>query len=218
MDIQKTELGHSFAYQELRNQCRAVWGAVSFPGERPGFAVVCAMNHKRHLDSYPIFLLDEFESFDTRELVRQSAALDLKYFITLHCLYKPDASDGWIGDSKNAAAAKFIEEMNAEDNRTHRGDSAPHREPFRLSSTALLEMKPLYPFVLATLKDLVKAERRMLFLKDSKIKDYLSQIEEGEVADLELGGLSGYRGVGLCRSRDAPADCRRRINGPYRRR
>lgn len=187
IDLRTTELGKTFNYRELRSHCKAVWASVSWPGKRPGFAVVVGMAHKRHLDSYDIFLLDEYESFDMRQLVRQCGALDLKYFITFHSLCQPDASDKWIGDSKNDAAAKFIEEMNAEGERANRKDFTTYREPFRLNSTMMLEMENPYSFILPQIKDLVNAEHRQLFLKDSKVVNYLARVEEAEIAELQLG-------------------------------
>jgi len=183
VDLREIELGHAFTYIELSTHFRAVWGGVSFPGKRPGFAVVVGMGRERHFDSHDIFLLDEFESFDIRKLVRQCGAFDLKYGISLHSGYGP-ALGRWVGDFKNDAASKFIEEMNAEQ---HRDGSAEGREPFSLTPTLMLEMENLYSFILPQLKDLLTAERRQLFLKGSKIASYLSEIEDTQISELKSG-------------------------------
>ena len=98
IDLRTTELGHAFSYAELQGRCRALWGSVSFPGKRPGFAVVIGMDHKPHFDSHDIFLIDEFESFDMRQLIRQCGALDVKYGISLSRSYHPDSPGRWVGD------------------------------------------------------------------------------------------------------------------------
>lgn len=182
------ELGHTFSYRELRNQCSAVWGGVSWPGKRPGFAVVVGMDHKLHLDSRDVFLLEEFESFDIRQLVRQCGVLDLKYYISHHRSYSFESPDRWIGDYKHDAASRFIQERNEELQRGHgRDDPSPGRR-FNLNSTSMFEMeKGLYSFILAQIKELTHPERRRLFLKDSKVANYLGEIEESEIAELEQG-------------------------------
>jgi len=175
VDLRTTELGRIFTYAELLNYCRAVWGGVAWPGKRPGFAVVVAMDYKSHFDSHDIFLLDELESWDQRKLIRQCGALDLKYGISLHGEYGAGSSGRWVGDFKNDAAR-----MNAESNR-----KGPKQ--FSLSPTLMFEMQSLYAYILPQIKELLNPERRMLFLKGSKILNYLSEIEESEIADLERG-------------------------------
>ncbi len=154
-DFKKAELGHTFSYRELRNQCSAVWGGVSWPGKRPGFAVVVGMDHKLHLDSLDVFLLEEFESFDIRKLVRQCGVLDLKYHISIHRSYSFDSSDRWIGDYKHDAASRFIQERNEELQRGHGRDDPSPGPRFNLDSTSMLEMeKGLYSFILPQIKEL----------------------------------------------------------------
>jgi len=167
-DVKEAELGQTFEIKELKNCCKAVYGGVSFPGRRPGFAVVVAMNHARHFESHDVVLLDEVESFDIRELVRQCVVLDFKY-----------APNEWIGDWKNDAASPFIQEMN--DERTK-----GHQREFSLISTPLLEMEQLYPYILAEIKRLL-TDPKQLYLKESKVANYLSGIEPGEVVDLQQG-------------------------------
>jgi hypothetical protein len=186
MDIKTAPIGHTFSYRELRNQCSAVWGAVAWPGRRPGFAVVVGLDHKLHLDNRDVFLLEEFESCDVRRLVRQCGALDLKYHISLHRSYSLDAPDRWIGDYKHDAASRFIQERNEELQRVH-GRNDQGRQ-FSLDSTSMLDMeKGLYSYILPQIKELMHPERRRLFLKDSKVANYLGEIEESEITELERG-------------------------------
>lgn len=177
VDYKTIELGHTFRIPDLPILFKAVWGGVAWPGKRPGFAVVIGMSHEPHSDSHDIFLLDEFESFDMRELIRQCGAMDLKYAISL-----PDysgKSGQWIGDFENDAASRFIQEMN--------DDSKMHRGQFNLSPTLMLEMENLYSFVLPQIKGILNPDRRMLFLKNSKILSSLSEIESDEITELEIG-------------------------------
>ena len=184
--LKKSELGQSYNVQQLQCYCRAIYGGVAWPGKRPGFAVVVGMDHKFLSDSRDVFLLEEFESCDVRRLVRQCGALDLKYHISLHRSYSLDAPDRWIGDYKHDAASRFIQERNEELQRVHGQNDQGRR--FNLDSTPMLDMeKGLYSYILPRIKELMHPERRRLFLKDSRVLNYLSEVEESDLAELELG-------------------------------
>jgi hypothetical protein len=168
-DVENARLGEPFDTRELTRCCKTAYGGVSWPGRRPGFAVIVAMDRTRHLDSYDVCLLDEFESFDIRDLVRQCGALDFEYL-----------PSQWIGDWRNDAADKFLSEMNNESEDTN-------RRPFNLGWTPMFDMERLYPYILAEIRRLLASDRRQLFLKDSRILGYLSEIEPGGIAELERG-------------------------------
>ena len=172
-NFRTAELGHTFSETILDLQCKAVFGAVAFPDRRPGFAVIATMGKDKRCGSYDFALLDEFESSSMRDIVRQCGVLDLKYTPAM-----------WIGDSKNDAADRFIDEMN-EDLKS--ADGYKERRRFYLTSTSLLDIERPYPYILDTLKELLNPERRHLFLKDSKVRSYLAEIETGDVAELAWG-------------------------------
>ena len=174
MCIKTAELGHTFTRLELKKECRAICGGVAWPGKRPGFAVVLGMGNDKHFDSYDIYLLDEFESIDTRELVRQCGVLDLKY--------EPDM---WIGDNRNDAADKFIWEMNNE--RGKPDDSQIKVRCLSICSTQILDMAFPYQYILPELKHMLDIGRRQLFLKSSKTVDSLAAIEPQEISAFEIG-------------------------------
>jgi len=174
MCIKTAELGHTFTRLELKNECRAIYGGVAWPGKRPGFAVVLGMGNDKHFDSYDIYLLDEFESIDTRELVRQCGVMDLKFL-----------PERWIGDDRNDAADKFIWEMNSE--RCKPDDSQINMRCLSICPTQILEMAFPYQYILPELKRLLNKGRRQLFLKSSKVLDSLAAIEPQGLSTLELG-------------------------------
>lgn len=168
-DLKKAELGYTHEVRwEMNKACKAIFGGVSWPGKRPGYAVVVAMDLHRRFKSYEVCILAEYESPSVRELVRQCDILDYTY--------EPQK---WIGDWKNDAADKFIRELNSE--------KTKQVPKFSVNLTPMLEMENLYPYMLDELKRLLDAKRRMLFLKDAKVVNYLSEIEEEDIASLELG-------------------------------
>jgi len=61
----------------------------------------------------------------------------------------------------------------------------------------MLDMEQLYPFILPQIKELLDHERRQLFLKDSKVVNYLSAIEESEITTIELEDYPTIEALGL---------------------
>jgi hypothetical protein len=180
-DLKETSLGQPFERKDLKHCCKAIYAGVAWPGKRPGFAVVIAMDKEEHFDNHDICLLDEYESFDTRELVRQCGVLDHKY--------QPQR---WIGDSRNNAADRFIREMNSElesreDSQARIVGATERRRRFNVCSTQMLNMEQLYPYILPHIKSLLDKDRRQLFVKDSSVLNYLSAVEPSEIATLEFG-------------------------------
>jgi hypothetical protein len=55
-DVKKAKLGESFDIRKLKHCCKRIYGAVAFPGQREGFAVVVAMDRARHLDGHDVCL------------------------------------------------------------------------------------------------------------------------------------------------------------------
>lgn len=101
-DVKKAALNQAIGERwDVVRCCKAVYGAVSWPGKRPGFIVIVAMDPARHFDSHDIYLLEEFESSSVRDLVRQCDVLDFKY-----------SPERFIGDWKNDATDHFIRELN----------------------------------------------------------------------------------------------------------
>ena len=180
VDIKTAKLGQQFSQKDLKLKFQAIYGGVAWPGKRPGYAVVAAMGWAKHFDNYDIYLLDEFESMDMRVLVRQCGVLDYKYLPTM-CL----------GDGFNDAADRFIQEMNSEREPDYSGQQITIgkqlQRHFSICKTPILDMVCPYSYIMPELKRLLDKERRQLFLKDSKIFDYLVGIETQEIPTMEFG-------------------------------
>lgn len=170
MDTQTAQLTEKLVTQDLEARYKRIYGAVAFPGKRPGFAVVAGMIQEEHFESHDIYLIDEFESVDLRELIRQCGVMDYKY--------KPEV---WVGDSRNDAACRFISMMNEEFKSTRRS--------FGLSSTQILDMKNIYEFIFPQLKYLLNEDpsKRQLFLGDSKLVGELLVVDPFKINELEFG-------------------------------
>ena len=196
VDLKTIELGHTFDYKELQERFRLIYGGVSFPGRRPGFTCIVGMTPERHFDSHNLYLLDEYESFDMRKLVRQCFALDRKSFISFNGYDRTDLPGRWLGPGKNDAAEMLINEMNDEFNKDN-SDDYPFTHNFSLNPSLLYEMKDLYPYLLSEIKSLVDSDSQQLFLKDSIVANYLSGIMTGEVVDLQLGDFPAIEALGV---------------------
>ena len=125
---------------------------------------------KKHFDGHDVCLIAEHETTSTRELVRQIAVLDDKFM-----------PDRWIGDNRNDAADEFIRELQKD------GDRDRRRSKLMFVHTSMLEMEYFYRYALDEIKRLLDKDRRMLFLKDSIIPNYLSDIEKEVISDLKHG-------------------------------
>ncbi len=185
-------LGHPWSKADLKKHFQALCGGVAWPGERPGFAVIVGLGREKHFDSYDTYLLDEYEAVDTRELVRQLGVLDSRY--------EPVR---WIGDPRNDAADRFLQELNAERRNAASGSGPtfPGRSPRPRYvvpiHSPLLDMKKPYRYILPDLKRLLDADRRQLFLKTSRVKDYLTGIRPDDVPTLEFGAYPAIEALAL---------------------
>jgi hypothetical protein len=152
----------------LEHYLKAVYGGVSWPGKHRGFAVVVAMNRfeKYGTKEHEICLLDEVESRDMWELVKQIGVLDLKY--------NPSV---WIGDSGNPTADQFVRELNSE----------THGRSLSFDRTSMLDMDWPYQHMLQSLRRMLRQDSRTLYLKDSKVVEYLREIDADAEIELELG-------------------------------
>ena len=92
---------------------------------------------------------------------------------------------GLLRDNRNDAADRFITEANSE---LHLSEhSGRYRRHFYVCSTQMLDMQRPFQYMLPELKRLLDKDRRQLFLKDSQVTNYLSEIEPSEIAALEFG-------------------------------
>ena len=152
-------------------QFEKIYGGVGWPGKRPGFGVVVGQKKEWRLGGRDLVVLDEFEEGDTRKLVRRLGGLDFHY--------RPNL---WIGETKNAAADKFIREMNRETDPRQGG------RDLRMRRTRLLDMDNLFEYAFPTLKELFQPERRRLFLEKGKLlRQYLGQPQETDLREIRLG-------------------------------
>ena len=150
---------------------RYIYGGVAWPGKRAGFAIIVLMDDKPHFDSHDVCVLAEFESFSTRELVRQIGVLDNTYM-----------PDRWIGDNRNDAADAFVRELQQD------GDRDRKRSKLMFVYTSMLEMDYFYRYALDEIKRLTQKERKLLYLKESLVLRYLSEIiDEEMITELKHG-------------------------------
>ena len=150
---------------------RYIYGGVAWPGKRAGFAIIVLMDDKVHFDSHDVCVLAEFESYSTRELVRQIGVLDNTYM-----------PDRWIGDNRNDAADKFVRELVAD------GDRDRRRSKLMFVYTSMLEMDYFYRYALDEIDRLTKKERKMLYLKETTVLRYISEIiDEEMITELKYG-------------------------------
>ena len=171
----------------------AIYGGVAWPGKRPGFIVIVGMVFDKHFDNRDVYLLDEFESKDVRELVRQCGILDLKY--------QPRK---WVGNNLNNAADRFIQEMNSEHE---------DRRNFYVHLTPIVEMDGPFSYILPRLKEFLNKDRKQLFLRNSMTSNYLGSIQEEEIHALEIGDFPAIEALASAVDEIRRCEGRRKVRG-----
>jgi hypothetical protein len=174
--IKTAPLGHPCTPDDVKSHCRTTIGAVAWPGKFPGFAVVLAVTGSKKEPPYEILLLDEAESGDLAELIHKCNALDLRY-----------TPERWIGDNQKKAAEKIIAKLVA--TRQPRNE---YEEPPRVFSgvypNSVVGLNDeLYAYAMPILKSRLHEDNRQLFLKTSKVLDYMGQIKEQEIPFMKRG-------------------------------
>jgi hypothetical protein len=186
-------LGHPWNMDDLRYHFRAVWGGVAFPGKNPGFAVVAGLRPVQQKDVYEVHVLAEAESPDLGELLRQCRALGSAYHIGG---LATDEAFRWLGDWRNAAAGRVVQEVNGEGRPFYGAMSRPGREQLQISSTPILDMKDQpYAFMLSLLRQNLAEGRKQLFLHGSRMQHYLTAIQPEDIFQLQFGAFPAIEAV-----------------------
>ena len=183
MDWKDVALGDVWSRNDLRGCFQAIYGGVAWPSREPGFAIVVGVTREKHFNNYNARVLDEFESEDTRELVRQAGVLDFKY--------EPAQ---WMGDPCNDAADQFLRELNEEREAQTRAllsqgcwliSGPPVTRSLWPARTDLLDMKRPYAYIVPEIRRLL--DPRQLWLKTSRAGEYLHAIESRKLIEYEFG-------------------------------
>ena len=199
-DIRTSKLGSHIEYVDMIDATPAVWGGIAGPCEdRPGYIIVVGACKERHPGGYELCVLDDYESFDVRELIRQCVAMDLKYWVSWRRIDQSGDPEGrWLADETHDAAMDFLAEANDEfrrESRLHQSLQKPRQ--IRIRHTALLEKEHLYDFLLPQIKLWLQPDRMLLYLKDSKVALHLQGFDAIDASD-----ISGLK-IGYCPAMEA---------------
>ncbi|MEE9365903.1 MAG: hypothetical protein V3W44_04365 [Dehalococcoidales bacterium] len=195
LDIKTTEIGRTFSYMELIQATDAVWGGVAWPGpEKQGCVVVLGAGKVRYDDGWQLSVLDEYHSFDVREMVRNILAMDLKYWLTRPRVDQSGSPCGrWIGDETHDAADTFLAESTYERAPGDRGQLRPRT--LRLTSTALIEMDHLYDLLMPKIKAWHSKGHELLYLKKGWVALCLNEFTQENVERQEAPSVGSWPAV-----------------------
>jgi hypothetical protein len=202
IDIRTSKLGQYIEYVDMIDATQAVWGGIAWPCEdRAGYIIVVGACKERHPGGYELCVLDDYESFDVRELIRQCVAMDLKYWVSWRRIDQSGDPEGrWLADETHDAARDFLTEANEEfrrESRLHQSLQKPRQ--IRIRHTALLEKERLYDFLLPQIKLWLQPDRMLLYLKDSKVALHLQgfdAIDASDISGLKIGYCPAIEALG----------------------
>jgi hypothetical protein len=187
LTVETAPLGCPFTPYQLRKDCRAIYGAVCWPTRRAGFAVILAIPRPARAGESEMHLLAEAEADDLYELIHKCDALDTAY--------EPGI---WLGDDKNAAAAQIMAELSAARQPAHPFDEYEVRRTFSsVCPMPLQEMESPYSYILPMLKGLLRTDYKRLFLKNSRVIGYLSQVKPDEIPYMKPGEYPAIEALGF---------------------
>ena len=179
-------LGHAWQLRDLRDCFASVAGGVAFPGKNPGSAVVAGLRPVHQENIYEIHVLAEVESPDLGALLRQCRGLASTYHIG--CLAGHETFR-WIGDWKNAAGQRIVQEINHE-GAPLRASSRQRADLLCISSTVILDMTESgYTYMVSLLRECLAEDHKQLFLHGSRAQHYLAAIVPGEISELGFGAF-----------------------------
>jgi hypothetical protein len=161
-----------------KRQFADIAGGVSYPGKRPGFAVIAGLRTIDRGEHCEVYVLDEFESVDLRKLLHWCHATGSRYNID----QDPDRFFRWAGDDKHATTGRIVGEINDE----NRGQ--PHRDTLSICGSSLLDSGvAFYAYIPPIIKDRREQSPQSLFTRGSPVENYLNSIQSDHPADLRLG-------------------------------
>jgi hypothetical protein len=161
-----------------KKQFADIAGGVSFPGKRPGLAIIAGLRTIDRGEHCEVYVLDEFESVDLRKLLRWCHATGSRYNVAPD----PDRPFRWAGDYKHVTAGRIVGEINDENR------SQPHRDTLSIYGSSLLDSGvAFYAYIPPILKERREQSHPSLFTRGSTVESYLSSIQSDHPADLRLG-------------------------------
>jgi hypothetical protein len=161
-----------------KKQFADIAGGVSYPGKRPGFAIIAGLRTIDRGEHCEVYVLDEFESVDLRKLLHWCHATGSRYNIARD----PDQFFRWAGDGKRAAAGRIVGEIDDENSRQ------PHRDTLSICGSTLLDSGvKFYAYIPSIIKDRREQSHPSLFTRGSPVEKYLNSIQSDHPADLRLG-------------------------------
>jgi hypothetical protein len=161
-----------------KKQFADIAGGVSYPGKRPGFAIIAGLRTVDRGEHCEVYVLDEFESADLRKLLHWCHATGPRYNIAPD----PDRSFRWAGNSQHATAGRIAGEINDENLGQSRRDS------LSICGSSLLDSgTAFYAYVPSILGERRNQSHPSLFTRGSTVENHLISIQSDHPVDRRLG-------------------------------
>ncbi|MFC1652482.1 hypothetical protein ACFL3F_02070 [Planctomycetota bacterium] len=173
-ELKDTKIGEITKQKTLENLFEQIIGAVAWPGENPGFVVVLGISYDWSANGNGICVLDEAESNDMRDLLRECDRLQDLYRLQL-----------WTGDGEDGAYLGF-----------YRGTS-DFDVPWVYRDPQYEEIDRPYAFLLPHIRKQLNPSDRHLFLRESRTASYLAQVVPTEIHAMNWGAFPAIEALGM---------------------
>lgn len=175
-ELRTLPLDYQWTREALRDHFAVVAGGVSYPGRRPGHAIVAGLCEPRDRADFEAHVLAETESRDLGDLLRACRALGGQY---RRAGMLRQETFRWLGDGKHVGANEILWRLNKE-----AGNAGDH---LSIETTTLIDGPQPYLTMFATLSEYVKPDRKRLYLHNCKAALAMTEVPADEVADARIG-------------------------------
>jgi len=166
--------------QEQDKLYKKIYGGISWPGQRPGF--ICIMGELRQQGPNRFVLLDEFEDFDTGELISRAGAFDV--------YYRPEK---WLSGELDKATKKLLIEFNK---------GLDPRQPGRRLKISPSRIKALeddvFRYCFPKLRKSTGPNGELDISKGKMLLNYMSLPQDNEISAIKFGDYPSIEAAIFC--------------------
>lgn len=161
---------------------KRIYGGLSMPARRPGYCCMVGQTHALNpVGDRELVLLDEAERWDAKELIELASGFDFRYM-----------PERWYGNGKDLVSRTIIRAMNI----SLEGDKSG--KDFKINHSRVLDNPKPIQYIFPILKTRLEGVCKKLFPANSLIGNYMRQIPDEDVVNLDIGDYPAIESLAFC--------------------